>query len=126
MAAVWALVRARLRARRRALVGLALLVGVASGAVMAAAIGARRTDTAYARLLEATRADDAEVELGGPGYEPLIDRLRPLPQVADLGVQSQTLLAPAMPGDPREYVWRAASSAWPASTAVSAGPSTAR
>ena len=105
MAAVWALVRARLRARRRALVGLALLVGVASGAVMAAAIGARRTDTAYARLLEATRADDAEVELGGPGYEPLIDRLRLLPQVADLGVESQTLLAPAMPGDPREYVW---------------------
>jgi hypothetical protein len=105
MAAVWALVRARLRARRRALVGLALLVGVASGAVMAAAIGARRTDTAYTRLLEATRADDAEVELGGPGYEPLIDRMRRLPQVADLGVESQVLLAPAMPGDPREFVW---------------------
>jgi hypothetical protein len=93
------------RARRQALVGLALLVGVASGAVMAAAIGARRTDTAYARLLRTTRADDAEVELGGPGYEPLIDRLRRLPQVADLGVESQALLAPAMPSDPREFVW---------------------
>jgi hypothetical protein len=106
MAAVWALVRARLRARRRALVGLALLVAVASGAVMAAAIGARRTDTAYARLLEATRADDAEVEYGGfddPAFRVFVDRLRRLPKVADLGVESQALLAPAMPGDPREY-----------------------
>jgi hypothetical protein len=108
MAAVWALVRARLRERRRALVGLALLVGVASGAVMAAAIGARRTDTAYDRLLRVTRADDAEVEVGGyKDYQSLIDRLRRLPQVADLGVESQALLAPARPGDPREYVWGA-------------------
>jgi Zn-dependent protease len=56
MAAVWALVRARLRARRRALVGLALLVGVASGAVMAAAIGARRTDTVVRRQVSAAVA----------------------------------------------------------------------
>jgi FtsX-like permease family len=105
MAAVWALVRARLRERRRALVGLALLVGVASGAVMAAAIGARRTDTAYARLLEATRADDAEVEVGGFDDPSFIGRLRRLPQVADLGLESVALLAPAMPGDPREYTW---------------------
>ena len=106
MAAVWALVRARLRARRRALVGLALLVGVASGAVMAAAIGARRTDTAYTRLLAATRADDAEVEYGdfdGPPFRAFADRLRRLPQVADLGIETSALLAPAMPGDPREY-----------------------
>jgi hypothetical protein len=105
MAAVWALVRARLRERRRALVGLALLVGVASGAVMAAAIGARRTDTAYARLLEATRADDVEVEVGGfddPGF---VDRLGRLPQVAELGRESIALLAPATPGDSREYSW---------------------
>jgi hypothetical protein len=107
MAAVWALVRVRLRERRRALVGLALLVGVASGAVMAAAIGARRTDTAYDRLLAATRADDAEVELGGYDDWDFIDRLGQLPQVADLAVESQALLAPAMPGDPREYNWGA-------------------
>ena len=106
MAAVWALVRARLRARRRALVGLALLVGVASGAVMAAAIGARRTDTAYARLLEATRADDAEVEYGdfdGRPFRAFVDRLGRLPQVADLGIETTAQLAPAMPGGPREY-----------------------
>jgi hypothetical protein len=107
MAAVWALARARLRERRRALVGLALLVGVASGAVMAAAIGARRTDTAYARLLAVTRADDAEVEVGGYDEPGFVDRLGRLPQVADLGVESQALLAPAMPGDPREFIWGA-------------------
>jgi ABC-type lipoprotein release transport system permease subunit len=105
MAAVWTLARARLRARWRSLLGLALLVGVASGAVMAAAIGARRTDTAYARLLEATLADDVEVEVGGfddPGF---LDRVGRLPQVAELGLESIVLLAPAMPGDPREYAW---------------------
>jgi MacB-like periplasmic core domain/FtsX-like permease family len=105
MAAVWTLARARLRARWRSLLGLALLVGVASGAVMAAAIGARRTDTAYARLLAATRADDVEVEVGGfddPGF---VDRLERLPQVTELGLESIVLLAPAMPGDPREYAW---------------------
>lgn len=105
MAAVWALVRARLRARRRALVGLALLVGVASGAVMAAAIGARRTDTAYDRLLEATLADDVEVEVGGDEDPGLADRVGRLPQVAELGPESVVLLAPAMPGDPLEYSW---------------------
>jgi hypothetical protein len=106
MAAVGALVRARLQARWRALVGLALLVGVASGSVMAAAIGARRTDTAYARLLEATRADDAEVEYGdfdGRPFRAFVGRLGRLPQVADLGIETTALLAPAMPGDPREY-----------------------
>jgi ABC-type lipoprotein release transport system permease subunit len=105
MAAVWTLARARLRARWRSLLGLALLVGVASGAVMAAAIGARRTDTAHARLLEATLADDVEVEVGGfddPGF---LDRVGRLPQVAELGLESIVLLAPAMPGDPREYSW---------------------
>ena len=105
MAAVWTLARARLRARWRSLLGLALLVGVASGAVMGAAIGARRTDTAYARLLEATLADDVEVEFGGSDDPGFADRLERLPEVAELGLESVAMLAPAMPGDPREYRW---------------------
>jgi hypothetical protein len=40
MAAVWALVRARLRARRRALVGLALLAGVAGTVLVANLVAA--------------------------------------------------------------------------------------
>jgi hypothetical protein len=102
MAAVWVLARAGLRRRGPTLLGLALVVGLASGAVMAAAIGARRTDTAYARLLQATLADDVQVEVGG--YDPgFVGGLRRLPQVADLGLESVALVAPAMPGDPREY-----------------------
>ena len=90
MAAVWALARARLRGRRRALLGLTVPIGVAAGAVMAAAIGARRTETAYPRLLQATLAQDLQVGVGGyaedhPGY---VDRLRRLPQVGDLGLRS--------------------------------------
>jgi ABC-type lipoprotein release transport system permease subunit len=103
VAAVWALARARLRSRWLALLGLALVVGLASGAVMAAAIGARRTDTAYARLLEATLADDVEVEVGGLDDPGFYEGLRRLPQVADLGLESIALLAPAMPGEPGEY-----------------------
>jgi ABC-type lipoprotein release transport system permease subunit len=103
MTAVWVLVRVRLRARWRALLGLALLVGVASGAVMAAAVGARRTDTAYSRLLESTRAEDVEVEVGGFDNSSFIDSLARLPQVADMGLESVALVAPDMPGDPPRF-----------------------
>jgi hypothetical protein len=91
MTAVWVLVRVRRRARWPALLGLALPVGVASGAVMAAAIGGRRTDTTYSRLLESTRAEDVEVEIGGFDNPSIIDSLKRLPQVADLGLESVAL-----------------------------------
>jgi ABC-type lipoprotein release transport system permease subunit len=108
VAAVWALARARLRGRWRALLGLTLLVGVAAGTVMAAAIGARRTETAYPRLLKATLAEDLQVGVGGytedkPGY---IDQLRRLPQVSDLGLASVAFLAPDLgPGPPSPVPW---------------------
>jgi ABC-type lipoprotein release transport system permease subunit len=108
VAAVWALAGARLRVRWRPLLGLTLLVGVAAGAVMTAAIGARRTETAYPRLLEATLAEDAQVGVGGytedhPGY---IDRLRHLPQVGDLGLASVAFLTPDLgPGPPAPVPW---------------------
>jgi hypothetical protein len=70
-----------------------------------AAIGARRTQTAYHRLLAATAAADVEVEVGGfteedPGF---IDKLRGLSQVADMGLESIAPIAPDMPGDPPEF-----------------------
>jgi ABC-type lipoprotein release transport system permease subunit len=105
MAAIWVLARARLHARWRALLALAVLVGVASGAVLAAAIGADRTETAYQRLLESTRAEDVHVNVGGfgeanPGF---IDRLRRLPQVADMGMASVALMVPDMGPQPPRY-----------------------
>jgi ABC-type lipoprotein release transport system permease subunit len=105
VAAVWALARARLRGRWRPLLGLTLLVGVAAGAVMTAAIGARRTETAYPRLLKATRAEDVHVNVGGFGEEHpgFIDRLRRLPQVADMGMASVALMVPDMGPQPPRY-----------------------
>ena len=96
VAAVWALAKARLRGRWRPFLGLTLLIGVAAGAVMTAAIGARRTETAYPRLLQATLAEDVHVGVGSyaeehPGY---MDELQRLPQVADLGLASVAFLVP--------------------------------
>jgi hypothetical protein len=72
---------------------------------MVAAIGARRTETAYHRLLQATAAEDVEVEVGGYGEEGpnFIENLRRLPQVADMGLESVAPVAPDMPGDPPEF-----------------------
>lgn len=61
MAAVWLRFRTELRSRWRAWLALALLIGIAAGFVIAAAAGARRTDTAYSRFLHDQRAFDAIV-----------------------------------------------------------------
>jgi hypothetical protein len=61
MSAVWFRFRADLRGRWRSVVALAFLVGVAGGAALAAVAGARRTDTAYSRLVDATDAWDVLV-----------------------------------------------------------------
>ena len=52
MATVWLALRADVRRRWRALVSLALLLGLAGGVVLIAAAGARRTDTAYPAAAE--------------------------------------------------------------------------
>ena len=53
------------------MLGLALLVGVVSGAAIAAAAGARRTDSAYPRFLTTYGRFHAEVSTGG---DPRTDR----------------------------------------------------
>ncbi|MEX2555078.1 MAG: FtsX-like permease family protein [Actinomycetota bacterium] len=58
MSAVWMRLRAETRARWRAWVGLALVAGLAGGLVTAAAAGARRTQTAYERMLATTSPHD--------------------------------------------------------------------
>src|SRR5207244_9281145 len=54
-------VRADLRTRWFSWLALALLAGAFGGAVTAAAAGARRTDSAYPRFLEAEKAPDVLV-----------------------------------------------------------------
>jgi ABC-type lipoprotein release transport system permease subunit len=58
MAAVLARSRAELRVRWRSWLGLALVIGMAGGAVLALAAGARRTESAYPRLVAAERPPD--------------------------------------------------------------------
>ena len=64
-----------LRARSRAWIALALLVGVAGGAVLLTAAGARRTDSAYARYLRASHASDLLVAPSLNGYDAVLARL---------------------------------------------------
>ena len=83
MPTVWLRLRADVRLRWRALAALALLLGLVGGVVLTAAAGARRTDTAYPRLL--TWANAAQVTISPnsdgptPGYYAAVARL---PQVA--------------------------------------------
>ncbi|HTZ29586.1 MAG TPA: ABC transporter permease [Streptosporangiaceae bacterium] len=85
MATVWLELRADLRQRWRALLSLALLLGLIGGVVLAAAAGARRTDTAYPRLLSWASASQANIIPGADGYPAdYYAALAKLPQVAQL------------------------------------------
>jgi hypothetical protein len=73
---------AELRARWRATLGLALLVGVVAGACLAAGAGARRTESAYPRFVARYGAFDAEVSTGGdPETDQIFDEIAHLPEV---------------------------------------------
>jgi ABC-type antimicrobial peptide transport system permease subunit len=97
MAPVWFALRAGTRRRWRALVSLALLLGLAGGVVLTAAAGARRTDTAYPRLLAWAGASQVTALLGGldPAY---FAALHQLPQVAAVGTAMQYNIALPVPG----------------------------
>ena len=73
------LVRAEARRRWRTLLVLALLLGVVGGTSIAAAAGARRTGSAYERLLRATSAEDVLVN-PDDGFADF-DAIEALPQV---------------------------------------------
>src|SRR5262245_30830399 len=71
-----------LRARWRAAIGLCLLTGVAVGASLTAAAGARRTESAYPRFLAKYGAFDTEVTTGNnPRTDQIFDQVAHLPQV---------------------------------------------
>ena len=88
MGSVWLGLRSDVRLRWRTLVGLAVLLGLIGGVVLAAAAGARRTDTAYPRLLR--WADAAQVLVFPTGTSPggFSRALRHLPQVASMSTAS--------------------------------------
>jgi hypothetical protein len=96
MATVWFALRADVRRRWRALVSLALLLGLVGGVVLIAAAGARRTDTAYPRLLNWANASEVEVTPGepDPAYFAALARL---PQVAAVETANQYTVALPVP-----------------------------
>lgn len=90
MSGVWYRFLAEMRTRWRAWIGLGLLVGIAAGVCLALAAGARRTDTAYERLLDAQLPYDITVFQGGfagdiPTPPDFLDRVERLPQVVEAG-----------------------------------------
>jgi ABC-type antimicrobial peptide transport system permease subunit len=67
MTTVWFALRADVRRRWPALLSLALLLGLIGGVVLTAAAGARRTDTAYPRLLTWANATQTDIIPDGNG-----------------------------------------------------------
>jgi ABC-type antimicrobial peptide transport system permease subunit len=74
--------RADLRSEWRSWTLLSMLIGVVAAVVLLTATGARRTDTAYHRMLEATRAGDLIVAPQGTGLTGYYGALAQLPGVA--------------------------------------------
>jgi len=111
MATMWLLLRADLRRRWRVLLSLTLLLGVVGGVVLTAAAGARRTDTAYPRLLAWANAAQVDLIPQGTGMTAtgtasagFYADLRKLPQVAtmDTGALYEMVVpdsASSAPGD---------------------------
>lgn len=74
--------RSELRTRWKALAGVALLLGLAGGTVIAATAAARRTATAYDRFLVAQNAADVTIlDDGSIGINVALDKIIALPQV---------------------------------------------
>ncbi len=86
MTAVRLRLASEFRSRRKAWIGLAILVGVSAGSVIAAVAGARRTDTAYPRFLSWSKAPDIFVFSSGEESYSFAqippEQLTALPQVA--------------------------------------------
>jgi hypothetical protein len=74
--------RADVRRGWRGAVGLGLIVAVAGGAVLALALGARRTQTAYPRLVDAGHYAEVRVDLFGADVARR-DAVQARPEIAD-------------------------------------------
>jgi ABC-type antimicrobial peptide transport system permease subunit len=94
MTTMWLALRADVRRRWPALLSLALLLGLIGGVVLTAAAGARRTDTAYPRLLTWANASQVDVVPEGTGFTGYYTALAKLPHIAamtTLGVYGMVL-----------------------------------
>ena len=101
-AAIWLTLRADLRRRWRPLLALALLLGLLGGVVLTAAAGARRTDTAYPRMLASANASQVNIVPQGTGLTGYFSALARLPQVESMGTGE--LFQAALPADSQTAV----------------------
>ncbi|HVM10137.1 MAG TPA: FtsX-like permease family protein [Acidimicrobiales bacterium] len=85
---VWYRARAQILSGIRGLVVLVLLVGVSSGVVLASAAGARRTSTAFDRMVAVTNAPEVLVSPNGDGtgMTGFYDEIASIPGVREVGV----------------------------------------
>ena len=102
MHAVWTRARSDLRRHMRSAIVLAVLIGLTSALALAAAEGAQRTDTAYARLRAAVNAPDEIIASGTGSVEALIPHV-------DF---SQVALLPQVKGSPRWPIRRGRRRRW--------------
>ncbi len=97
MTAVWCRLQAELRSGWRSLLVIALLVGLAGGAVLAGLAAARRTGSAYSRMRESTNAWDVEVNPNnGSDSKLTVAALRKLPGVEAIGRIDGLMLYPSV------------------------------
>ena len=87
-----------LRTRWQAWVSLALLVAFAGGCVLIAAVGARRTGSAYQRFLVASKASDVLVSPAGTGLRGYYAALARLPSAAAVAPIVGLNVLPTGPG----------------------------
>src|SRR5258708_2813567 len=100
MAAVLMLLRVQ-RAALRSWVSLALVLAAVGGGVLAAGAGARRTDTAYPRMLATSNTADvlvnATTNYPTQDTTPLLEKIGRLPQVTQAGIGYFVLSGVALP-----------------------------
>ena len=90
--------RSRFRGRAWSTLAVVLLVGIAGAAVFAALAGARRTESAYPRLLAAQNTGDLNLALQGVGTIP-VDAVRRLPGVEWAEARTGFIVASRPPHD---------------------------
>lgn len=96
-------VRSDLRQKWRAWLVLVLMLGLIGGAVLTAAAGARRTDTAYARFLQADNSADLLVSTQGDGFGGYYDAVARLPRVAATATAQAFNMAIPVEGGTPDY-----------------------
>jgi ABC-type lipoprotein release transport system permease subunit len=103
MGAVATRIRAELRSRWKGSVALAAVIAIALGVVLAAAAGARRTQTAYPRFLREGNSADVLISPNNTGFGGFYDRVQALPQVERMAVIAGLPVAIVLPSG-RLYV----------------------